>query len=429
MKPVIAALLCAAILVGQPRPARKKAPPAAPEPPRAFPIVSLTVEGNTIHPAEKILALAGLKTGMPVSKEAFEAARDRLIACGFFETVGYKYGPSSDKTGYAASFSVAEVQQVYPVRFERLPGQEKEMKAVLAAADPLFGDKVPGTEPVLKRYSSVLQTHLGGRIKDRVIGKVTSDDPGGLNIVFQPATPPPSVAEVHFVKNDVIASTALQNRIAGAAIGSIYDEEKFRQILTANIRPMYEARGRIRVSFPKITTEPVVGVNGLKVTVEVSEGEPYTLGEVTVESGGAPAQELLKAGALKAGDIANFDEINAGIERMKQVVRRHGYLNAKSSVERRHNDEKKTVDLAVSFDPGQRFVFGKLHIAGLDILTEPHIRKIWAIKEGEPFNPDYPELFMSRLREDNVFENLGKTRTEVKTNEAAGTADVTLHFR
>lgn len=433
MKPVITALLCATILAGQPRPARKKtapAPkPAAPPAARVFPIVSLSVEGNAIHASEKILTLAGLKTGMPVSKEAFEAARDRLIACGFFETVGYKYGPSADGAGYAATFTVDEVKQVYPMRFERLPGGEKEFRAALAAADPLFGDKVPGTEPVLKRYAAVIQKQLGGKFSDRVIGKVTADGPDDLRIVFQPGTPPPSVAEVRFVKNEVIASTALQNRIAGAAIGSIYDEDRFRQILNANVRPMYEARGRIRVAFPKVTTEPAPGVNGLRVTVEVNEGETYKLGEVTAEAGGIPPAMLLKAAALKTGDIANFDEINAGVERMRQLVRRNGYLNAKSTIGRKPDDEKKTVDLAVTFDPGQKFVFGKLTIVGLDILTEPHIRKMWAPKEGEPFNPEYPDFFMAKLREDNVLENLGKTRTEVKTDDARGVADVTLHFR
>jgi hypothetical protein len=53
---------------------------------------------------------------------------------------------------------------------------------------------------------------------------------------------------------------------------------------------------------------------------------------------------------------------------------------------------------------------------------------MWGLQPGKPFNPDYPERFMTRVREDGVFENLGVTKTQQKINEAAGTVDVTLVF-
>lgn len=437
MKLFLAAALTVASLAAQPRPAAKKksSPPpkpaasAKPAPAPAFPIASLTVEGNKIHSTEKILALAGLKVGMPVSQPAFEAARDKLLQCGFFETVGYKYGPSKDGAGYNASFTVVEVQQVFPVYFDRLPESAAELKAALTKADPLFSEKVPGTDPVLKRYAAILQTHLGSKINDRVVGKVQSEGPDDLRIVFQPATLPPSIAEIRFVKNEVINSTTLQNRIAGPAVGSVYEEKKFRQMLDANLRPMYEQRGRIRVAFNKITVEPVNDVNGLRVTVEVNEGEAFTLGEINVHAADMPANDLLKAAGLKKGDLANFEEINAGIDRMRQVYRRAGYLNAKANTERKPKDSEKVVDLEVTIEPGDRYTFQKLNIAGLDIVTEPHIRKLWTPKPGDPFNPEYPNYFMARIKEDGILENLGKTRVEVKTDDVKKTAEVTLHFR
>ncbi|HUQ92305.1 MAG TPA: POTRA domain-containing protein [Bryobacteraceae bacterium] len=410
-------VLVAGMASGQ---ARKAAPP----PSRTFPIISLRVEGNRTFSAEQILGLAAVKVGQPADQSAFEAARDRLMASGFFETVGYKYAPSDDKTGYAASFQVLEVQQVYPVQFERLSKPPEAMKSVLRKADPLFSDKVPGTRQVLERYAKLLEPLAG----EKVVGKVMPDGEGGLRIVFQPARVPPSVAEVRFVKNDVLPGQALQNAIAGAAIGSVWEETRFREILDANIRPLYEARGRLRVSFPKITTEPVQDVNGLRATVEVMEGDTFTLGGVKVLTEAASDTELLKAGNLNVDDLANFTQINAAVERMRAAVRRNGYLQAKSTVDRKLDDAAKKVFLTVRIDAGKRFVFSKLTIKGLDIISEPQIRKAWTLTPGQPFNPDYPEYFLARMREEGVFENLGKTRAEVKTDEAAGTAEVILHF-
>ncbi|MCC6344251.1 MAG: hypothetical protein IT166_18760 [Bryobacterales bacterium] len=410
-----------------PRPkARTPAPKAQsrPEEKPRFPIVSLKVDGNHIFHTDRILAVAGIHLGEEANEAAFEAARNRLVDCGFFESVGYKYGPSADGTGYAASFQVKEIEQSYPVYFERIARPEKELRDALRNADPLFGDQTPGTKQILDRYARILEPVAG----ERIVGRVMPGPDGALRIVFQPVRMPPSVAEVEFVKNSVLPSQALRNAVAGAAVGALYEESKFRQILDAGIRPLYEARGRLRVSFPRITAEPLKDVNGLRVTVEVSEGGTFTLGDVSVISEALPSRDLLAAAGFKTDDIANFNEIDAGVDRMKNMVRRHGYLRAKATVERRIDDAHGKVNLIIKIDPGRRFTFSKLNIRGLDILSEPQIRKAWALKEGEPFNPDYPDAFLARLREEGVFENLGRTKAEVKMDEPGGTAEVTLYF-
>ena len=47
-----------------------------------------------------MLAVAGLKIGQIAGKEDFEAARDRLVATGVFETVGYRFAPVRQGAGY-----------------------------------------------------------------------------------------------------------------------------------------------------------------------------------------------------------------------------------------------------------------------------------------------------------------------------------------
>jgi outer membrane protein assembly factor BamA len=392
---------------------------------RAFPIVSLKVEGNQNFSEQQILAVAGLQLGQPAEPKAFEAARDRLMASGFFETVGYKYAPSADKTGYAASFLVTEIQQAYPVKFDRLPQPEADLLAVLRKSDPLFSPKVPGTQQLLARYAAFLEPV----VKEKVIGKVMPDlETRELVIVFQPARLPPSIAEITFTGNQVIPTRTLQNAVAGAAVGTVWEEKRFRQILDNSIRPLYEARGRIRVEFPKITTEPVTDVTGLRLNVEVAEGDVYKLGEVDIPSAGDARRELLRAADFKQDDIANFDAINEGLERIRKLVRSNGYLHAKVRADRTIDDKAKLVALTIHIDRGGRYTFTKLTIVGLDILTEPHIRKMWAIKEGQPYNPEYAEAFLARIREEGILENLGKTKADVQTNDKDLTAAVTLYF-
>src|SRR5688500_9684793 len=106
LRVLIVMILAAA--VGLPQPAPSK-----------WPIASLKIQGNKNYSEQDILKVASLKLGDSAGKQEFEAARDRLIATGAFESVGYRFDPiGGNVKGYAASFQVVEVAQVYPVRFE-----------------------------------------------------------------------------------------------------------------------------------------------------------------------------------------------------------------------------------------------------------------------------------------------------------------------
>ena len=89
--------------------------------PDKYPLEALQIQGNKQIPAEKIIAASGLKLGERVQKADFDAARDRLLETGAFESVGYSYKPSLN--GYDTTFEVVEVETLYPYRFEALPAR------------------------------------------------------------------------------------------------------------------------------------------------------------------------------------------------------------------------------------------------------------------------------------------------------------------
>ena len=57
------------------------------------------------------------------------------------------------------------------------------------------------------------------------------------------------------------------------------------------------------------------------------------------------------------------------------------------------------------------------------------MKRMWSVKEGKPFNPEYPDLFLKRVHEEGLFDNLGPTKSEVKLNSRDHIADVTLRFQ
>ena len=411
------------------QPAQKKATKAPVD--GRWPIESLKVEGNHSYSLGQVLAIAGLKVGQVVGRVEFDAARDRLLASGAFDTVSYQFAPQVGTRGFVATFTVTEIEQVYPVRFDDLHVSERDLTATLKAKDPLFANgKLPASQIVFQRYVKWVEEYLAAKgITEKIIGGVVPDRPGEFVITFHPDRPLPAVALIYFKGNQVLSQATLQDVIQGVAVGMPYTEDRFRDALNASVRPLYEARGRLRVSFPSIKTVPNKDVTGVDVTVTVDEGETFNLGKVSVD-GPTPLtpDELLRAGEFKTGELANFDKVNEGLDRIKKALKHAGYMNADVTARRTIDDDKRVAALTLWVEAGTQFTMRKLTIVGLDLDGEAEINRIWTMKPGKPFNPDYPDLFLKTVKEEGLFDNLGKTKADVKINEQDHTADVTLTF-
>jgi outer membrane protein insertion porin family len=435
--PLLLILLLALVGAGSAQTHRARKPAASPTPAPAtvsedapWPLETLTVEGNRNYTAEQILAVARLRVGEKAGKPEFEAARQRLAATGAFDNVGYRFAPAKDGKGYDGVIQITELNgALYPLRFEDLPATDAQLRAWLKQKDPLFGDKIPATKPELDRYVQLISAYLAEQgYHYSVAGKVTSEGASGLVVVFRPAKARPAIARVKFTNTGEIPAGLLQTAMYGVAVGTLYTEPDLRVLLDTTARPRYEARGMIRVAFPKIETQPAKDVDGIDVTVQVEPGPVYKLGRVSFQGASYSQQELAKLANLKANVTANFDDVKAAQERIAQNLRRSGYLQTSSQVKRDVNDAEHVVDLTFDIAPGPQFTLGKLDVVGLDIETEPVIRKMWGIQPGKPFNIEYPEHFLSVVKNQGIFDNLKNTRAETKVNANEHTVDVTLYF-
>ena len=431
----ILVLLCAAALLlpaqtAKKRTSQKRAVPAKPAPAQSvFPIEAIRVDGNRLYGSGEIIALTGLKPGQPAEPKAFDQAQQRLVELEIFGSVSYRYEPAPGKSAYIVTFEVVEVEQVFPYRFNRLPVNDEVLREDLKRSLPLFGDRIPATSGVITRFRSAIEGYLKEKGSPQAVqGRVTTEGPGEMFILFSPAGQAPVVAEVYFRGNSVLPTTLLQNKIAGVAIGAEFREDRFRELLNTSIRTLYEDRGRVRVAFPKIEAAEAKSAKGIAVTVEVAEGDSYSLGAVTVQGTQTMDSELVKGTDLKEGDLASLSRIQAATDRLRERMHAGGYMKAAVKWDRTIDDAKKQVNLLYRVNPGPQYKFGKLMLKGLDIQSEAAIRRMWGMDPGKPFNASYPDYFFTRIREENVFENLGKTRAVLDTDDKSLTVNVTLEF-
>lgn len=396
---------------------------------QSWPLESVRVEGNRLYTEPQVIAASGLRRGAPAGQPDFERARQRLLATGAFERAGFRFAPAPDGKGVNCVLVVSEVQQVFPVQFEDLPAGEAELRQFLKSKDPLFGARIPATDAVLARYGKLLTEFAAARgLKKPVTGKLAAETSAGETIVFRPDVPRAAVAAVQFIGAEAVPAGRLQTVLGELAIGTPFREASIRELLERNVRPLYENAGRLGVSFPEIRAAKAANADGVLVTVRVNEGPVYKLGKLTVRGAKVPDPEVLK-GADIHGDVARFDEIRKAAERVARSFSRNGYLDVKTELDRQLDERAKSVDVAIRVSTGPQFTFGKLEIEGLDLTTEPAIRKLWGLKPGKPFDSEYPDHFLTRLREDGVLENLKSAKARTVPHPESGTADVTLSFQ
>lgn len=424
------ALICLAALPALPIQQRRTPRPGAAAPAAEPVIRQIELTGNKVYTAEQLIALSGLRPGMPVRRDIFEAANDRMMASGAIESFGWRYEPMEGAAGFKVTLEIIEVSQHYPWFIERLSAvPAKEFAARAAKEIPLFAEKIPASESYMAGAATLLEKMLAERgIKERVVHRVTLLGKDTIAILFGPASPPPAVAQVNFTGARAIHPNDLSKSMASIATGVPFIEPNFRMLLDNQIRPMYETAGRLRASFPKLEVAPSPTVKGVVVTVHVDEGEPYSLGNVEVNGLPLRKEEADDLGAWGIGKQVNFSDLGRGIEKIQERARENGYMKIAYKAQRKLNDEKKTVDIIVNFEPGPQYKFGKLIIQGLDIESEPVIRKMFVMKPGDPFRKSYGDVFLSEIRSRGVFDNLGETKSKVEVNDRTQTVDLTLIF-
>jgi len=393
-----------------------------------YPLRGMSVEGEKVFAEERILSLAGLELGQLVNQGDFRTALLRIGEAGVFDSLEFRYEPEGD--GYAVTFVVVEVPQLYRVRVAGFDEPEEAIIALLDEKLPLFGELVPPTGLIVRQIGDVLQAHWKAAGNDsKVVGELTPIGADQFEMLFQPETRLEAIAFVKFENSEAVDLLDLQRMFNPIAIGEPYSESRIKELLHYNVRPLFEEKGHMGVTFCPCTSEPDKATLGLAITVQVDDGPEYTFGEIEVlDPGPYSPEQIEEEFTFHKGGKVNMTLVNRARSELDKALQTQGYLKANSELETPIDHEALTVGLQLRVDAGAQYSFSRLFVEGLDILSEPVIRKRWGLKLGDPFNPTYPGYFLDRIREEQMFDRLAGTKSSRKIDELHKTVDVTLEF-
>ena len=381
----------------------------------AYKLVALKVTGTARYTDKEILAASGLQIGQNAADGDFKEAVQRLGDSGVFSQVAYSYSSSSAGTKLELQLADTDKNKLVPAHFENFVWfTDDELRTALQSRVPLFKQLLPIAGNLPDRVSEALQAilaekHLPGRVDFLREGR---DQNGGPLIAIAYRVEEVSIRISGFeFPGASPEQTALLTTAARRAIGGNYSRPGLAVVAKLDLLPVYLQRGYLRAEFgpsdARVLPHPPAaddaqGLADVQVDaiVPVTPGKVYSTSSVDWKGNSAIAtSEVAPLLHLPPGQPADAVRLLRDLENVSELYRSRGYMTVQIKPDAQFDDEKSTVRYGLNIVEGDLYKMGELEILGLDTQAKARMRAAWTLREGEPYNADYPKKFLEDTRQ------------------------------
>lgn len=400
-------------------------------------LARVEVAGTERYAPEAVARAAGLEIGTEVTREALQAAADRLAALGLFRDVRYRFTSLGDDL--TLTYELAEAD-LAPVWFDNFPWfTDDELHDALAAALPLYTRVAPETGALLEEMAAVLVEQLAAQgIAARVTHELLAR-PGRAEMVqsFRVSGRELRVEGLEF--GDAFAANHPRVReFARELVGRPYSRFSVEIFVYDHVRPIYHERGQLRAEFgrplARFTGDPRQPLaDQVLVVVPIAPGAVYrwagALWEGNDAFGTAPLDDFL---AMREGMPADGLRLLAGWRRIENEYHRRGFLDFEMETEPEFDEAAHTVRYRARLREGPQYRMGQLVITGLSLTAERLLTAAWRIPAGEYFDQVWFEEFLEKGVRPAFgahvvnYETIGHL---LRKNAEARTVDVLIDFK
>jgi outer membrane protein insertion porin family len=173
---------------------------------------------------------------------------------------------------------------------------------------------------------------------------------------------------------------------------------------------------------------------GLKVTVPVTEGRIYKLGELKIEGNSIFSEQQIRGIiGLNKGDVADGEKIGKSLyENLKKVYGAQGFIQYEADVQPTFHDNPQdpnegVADFNISITEGKQFTLRRLEFQGNTFTRDNVMRREVIINEGDIYNQQALEFSILRLNQLGFFDPIDKDKdVDFKQQEEEGQVDVNV---
>ncbi len=437
--------------------------PARAQQPQQRLVEEVDIIGNRRLRKDDIIYYIQTRAGDPYNPAQVERDLQAILALGFFDKVGTRVTiEDAPRGGVRVVFEVKELPIIRDIQFEGLKS--------VAESDVLktFRERRVGVskesilDPVkLKNGERVLKELLAakGHPNAVVTGSVEAVSATSSAITFVVNEGPRvRVAEIQFEGSKIFKSGKLRSQmkyVKEAGLISRFREQDIldRQKLDYDLHqvdnymrskgylqarhgePIVTGLGKRRTGFPILPLPFLSSVDEtLRVTVPITDGKLYRVGDVKIEGNSIFSEQVVKAFiGLNKGEVANGEALSKGLfENLKKAYGTQGFIQYTAEVNPTFKDnpakpDEGVADFVITIDEGKQFTLRRLEFTGNTFTRDNVLRREVLMNEGDIYNQNYYEFSVTRLNQLGYFNPIDKDKdADFKTNEEEGLVDVTI---
>ncbi len=379
--------------------------------PLAEKLVAVKTTGTTRYSDKEILAASGLQIGQPAADGDFKEAVRRLGESGLFREVAYSYSSSGAGVKLELQLADSDQSKLVPAHFENFAGfTDDELLTAIQLRVPLFKQALPLAGNLPDQVAEALQAILTDRHFPGRVDFLREGDQSGAPlsaIVYRIEETSIHIRDVEFPgasPEQTVLLAAAARRLKGAEYG--------RSVLAAaskfDFLPVYLQRGYLKAAFGQSDARVVVPSAAadaqeradLQSDVQVDAllpvvpGKEYVISSVDWKGNAAlSTAEVAPLIHLPPGQPADGVRLVRDLESVSKLYRSRGYMTVQIKSDVRFDDDKSTVHYDLNIIEGDLYKMGELEILGLDTQATARMRAAWTLREGQPYNADYPRKF------------------------------------
>ena len=367
---------------------------------------TVVIDGNERIGDSAILRRAGIGRGQAVSGGQLNDAYQNLQNSGLFESV------TLEPQGNTLVITVVELPTLNRVSFEGNRRIKDEMLAELIGSTER---RVFNPSQAEQDAAAIAEAYSNeGRLSARVQPRIIRRDQNRVDLVFEIFEGDNvEIERLSFVGNRVYSDRRLR-RVLGTKQAGLFRRLVKRDTYVEGrveadkqmLRDFYLSRGYVDMRTEAVNAELTEERDGVFVAYNITEGQQFRFGNVSVESevpglNAAVYRDLLK---IRPGVIYSPTLIENDIARIERQAIRDGvdFLRVEPVIDR--NDRDLSLNVTYKLSRGERIFVERIDIEGNTTTLDRVIRREFDSVEGDPFNPREIRQAAERIRALQYFE-------------------------
>jgi outer membrane protein insertion porin family len=188
-----------------------------------------------------------------------------------------------------------------------------------------------------------------------------------------------------------------------------FKDDEFQDDLD-KLRDFYREHGFLDIDIPE---ERIVfsypKADGLVITISMTEGRQYKVGDVTITGNKLHSTILLKRVAAlyaKQGTVFAPSKIDKAVERLEDYYGKDGYLDTRVRVTRRPNLTTNDIDLEFKIEESEKFHVESIEIEGNTKTKSVVIIRELALGPGDVFDTVLMKISKNKLENTRFFDEV-----------------------